>query len=133
LIPAGKTSNKLVGRWSLEAYENFQPSGSSILMTEGQSGSLEYTSDGVVHVSIRRDEKLLKSLGLSSRLANIQYRGRYEVNESNHSVFHHIEEANEPGRAGKTLIREYLLLGDRLEIVGIGQTGKVKLTWARVR
>lgn len=128
-----KTSNALVGRWSLETYENFQPTGSSILITEAQSGSLEYTQDGRVLVSIRRDERHLKFLGLSTQLGEIEYRGKYEVDESIHTIYHHLEETNDPGRVGKTLIRQYRLTGDRLEITGRGLEGKVKLSWTRVR
>ncbi|MGZ3796511.1 MAG: lipocalin-like domain-containing protein [Pseudobdellovibrionaceae bacterium] len=127
-----RNQNSLIGKWSLKAYENFQLSGSSILITEGQSGSLEYTIDGRVRLSIRRDQHQLNSLGLNSRLANIEYFGRYEVDEATQSVFHHIEEANDPTRIGKTLLRNYHFNNDQLEIVGTGFDGRVKLTWSRV-
>lgn len=133
MILSENTSNALAGRWSLETYENFQSPGHSILISEGQSGYLEYSQDGRVAVSIRRDEMQLKSLELGKHLGEIEYRGRYEVDESNHTVYHHIEKANDPTRIGKTLTRKYLLTGDHLEITGTGLEGRVKLTWARIR
>lgn len=125
------TINPLIGIWKLIAYENFQASGDSILITDGQQGLLEYTKDGKVRLSIQRGKDKLKSLGLDSRYANIRYSGRYEIDAISGVVFHHIKEANESGRVGKTLTRHYLLTDNYLEITGIGLDGKVKLTWAR--
>ncbi len=132
-MPSEETSNLLIGYWSLASYENFLSSGTSVLISEGQQGSLEYTKDGTVRVSIQRDGKQLKALGLSSRLENIQYEGRYEIDVANHSILHRIEKCNEPERVGKVMVRQYALLGDRLEIIGVGLDGKVTLTWTRVR
>lgn len=55
------TLELLIGKWSLEVYENSQSSGASILIHEGQSGLLEYTKDGKVCLSIQRDQEKLKT------------------------------------------------------------------------
>ncbi|MGZ3768515.1 MAG: lipocalin-like domain-containing protein [Bdellovibrio sp.] len=133
MFDSSDTLNKLIGQWSLVKYENFQPSSSSILITEGQSGFLEYSSTGKVRLSIRRNENQLNSLGLNSKLGSIDYFGNYEVDESSQTVFHHIEKSNDPTRIGKTLTRNYKFKDDQLEIVGMGFDGKVKLTWIKVK
>lgn len=120
----------LIGKWKLVAYEHTKPTGERVVVTEGQAGTLLYTVDGQVRVSIQRDSEKLRALSLPTDLGDIKYSGRFEVIEATQTVLHHLQEAN-TGREGQTLTRQFSLKGDRLELSGVGLHGLAKLTWQR--
>lgn len=64
------------------------------------------------------------------------YFGTYDVDETNHTVTHHLEGALAAGDVGMSLVRQFQLLGDKLVIVvrtNSPQGTQIRtLTWERV-
>lgn len=112
----------LIGRWVLISYENFHSSGTNILIKEGQEGSLEYTENREVHVSIKRESSIIQKLGLSNQYCHIQYSGQYEINLMDQTVTHHIFESNNGERVGKKVVRNFKIKNDLLEVSGAPPT-----------
>lgn len=100
-------------------------------MTDGQKGSLEYREDGRMRLIIDRDPDQLKALGLSPRLSHLHYSGRYSIDEAKSIIYHQIEEADQTDRIGKTLVRQFRLKENHLEISGMGIEAMVKLVWKK--
>ena len=65
------------------------------------------------------------------------YFGTYIIDETNHTVTHHLEGALAAADVGKNLVREFQVSGDKLTIVVRTNSQKGKqirtLTWERVR
>ena len=65
------------------------------------------------------------------------YFGTYTIDETKHSVTHHLEGALSAADVGKNLVREFHVSGDKLTIIVRTNSTKEKqirtLTWARVR
>jgi hypothetical protein len=65
------------------------------------------------------------------------YFGTYTVDETNHTVTHHLEGALAAADVGRNLIRQFQVSGDKLTIVARTNSPKERqirtLTWERVR
>jgi hypothetical protein len=65
------------------------------------------------------------------------YFGTYIIDETSHTVTHHLEGALAAADVGKNLVREFQVSGDRLTIIVRTSSPKEKqirtLTWERVR
>ena len=65
------------------------------------------------------------------------YFGTYTIDETNHTVTHHLEGALAAADVGRNLIRQFQVSGDKLTIVVRTSSAKEKqirtLTWERVR
>jgi Lipocalin-like domain len=65
------------------------------------------------------------------------YFGTYSIDETNHTVIHHLEGALASADMGKSLMRNFEVSGDKLTIVVRTNSQKGKqvrtLTWERVR
>jgi Lipocalin-like domain len=65
------------------------------------------------------------------------YFGTYTIDETSHTVTHHLEGALAAADVGKNLVREFQVSGDRLAIIVRTNSPKEKqirtLTWERVR
>jgi hypothetical protein len=65
------------------------------------------------------------------------YFGTYTIDETNHTVTHHLEGALASADVGRNLVREFQVSGDKLTIVVRTSSPKGRqirtLTWERVR
>jgi Lipocalin-like domain len=65
------------------------------------------------------------------------YFGTYAIDETNHTVTHHLEGALAAADVGKSLVRNFQVSGEKLTIVVRTSSPKEKqirtLTWERVR
>jgi hypothetical protein len=65
------------------------------------------------------------------------YFGTYTIDETNHTVTHHVEGALAAADVGKSLVRNFQVSGEKLTIVVRTSSPKEKqirtLTWERVR
>lgn len=108
--PLNKTKGiDIIGRWSLVSYSTENLDGQLITITERQMGSLEYTVDGKVELSIDRDLEMLAELRVDPSAAKIFYSGRFEVDNESQQVKHFVETSNIQDRVGTVLNRTFEL------------------------
>jgi lipocalin-like protein len=110
-------------------------------------GYLMYDSSGHMAVQVmRRDRPLAIDCATSSFAPsdNSQsvngydaYFGRYTIDETSHTVTHHLEGALAAADVGKNLVRKFQVSGDKLTIIVRTNSPKQRqvrtLTWERVR
>lgn len=123
---------KLIGRWTLESFENLASDGTKTIVTQGQSGVLEYSPDGKMAVIIRRDPDLLLRLGVKISLEDIEYSGTFSFDENTHTIIHHVSSSKILQFVGKDLKRQCELTSERLTLSGIGKDGLAKLIWRKL-
>ena len=118
-------SPDLVGVWRLVSLREARDGGAegdSADFGPAPKGTIVYTASGHVSVSFmdpRRRPWLSEAEPTDPELAAAArgygtYAGRWEVNEEEGSVLHHVETALIPNRVGTTLIRNFVLDGNRL-------------------
>lgn len=105
-------------------------------------GVLIYSADGFMSVNIMPkgrhwDTETATIAELRETISNgTGYAGRFEVDESAHTVTHIPFVSMEPGYEQKRLLRSYAFKGDDLELSGTfeyqGKTIRFTLTWARM-
>lgn len=143
LFAAGDRS-RLQGVWRFQGEVDTLADGSPAPVGSGAAdydGLLVYTADGFMSVNI-----MPKGRSWSTDTATIAelrdtvsngtgYAGRFEVDESAHTVTHIPSVSLEPFYENKRLVRSYAFKGDLLELSGTfeyqGQTVHFALTWAR--
>jgi hypothetical protein len=126
VMPSGRSGKtRFVGVWRLvslrEAWDD-GPAGDSSDFGPSPAGTIVYTASGHVSVSFmdpRRPRWASETDPTDADLAAAArgysgYAGRYEVDEGERCVLHHVETALIPNRVGATLKRFYSFEGDRL-------------------
>jgi hypothetical protein len=142
---------QLVGTWKLISRAVKLEDGTAVQdqgLGSAPKGYLMYDSSGHMAVQLMRaDRPLAIDCGTSSSAASDNspqilsgyeaYFGTYTVDETNHTVTHHLEGALTPADVGRNLVRQFQISGDQLTIVVRTSLPKEKqirtLTWERVR
>jgi hypothetical protein len=135
--------DKFIGTWRLvkctetkSKEDVFYPWGADAV------GYIIYTAEGVMAVQIMRQQRKLFS-GNDIRQAAAQdgqelikdynaYFGRFEVNEINQTVIHHIEGHLFPNLIGKDNIRNYRFYDNRLSLTTVGGNVSRELLWEKL-
>jgi hypothetical protein len=142
-------SGQLVGTWRLISRVVKLEDGTVIRdpgLGKTPSGYLIYDSSGHMAGQLMRpDRPTAIDCGTSTAAPsdNSQsvngydaYFGTYTIDETNHTVTHHLEGALAAADVGKNLVREFQLSGDKLTIIVRTTSPKEKqirtLTWERV-
>ena len=110
---ASDVRSQLIGAWRLVWDEDMDASGKMVRLNE--TGIIMYTNDGHMAVQIR-------TLGSQSSQDPVRYEkdgyegyyGTFTVNEKDHSVTHHVENALVQSLIGKDLTRVYEFSGKQL-------------------
>ena len=145
------TGRQLVGTWRLISRVVRLEDGTAVQdpgLGTTPTGYLIYDSSGHMAVQLMRlDRPTAIDCGTSgpaspdnsSQSVNgyDAYFGTYTVDETNHTVTHHLEGALTAADVGKSLVRDFQVSGDKLTIVVRTNSPKEKqirtLTWERVR
>jgi hypothetical protein len=149
---AGSLKHQLVGAWRLISVETVRPSGEIIYPFYGPhpQGLLMYDSSGWMSVQIVSDPKPtapttssreeFNKAPQSEKAAAIDgyyaYFGTWTVDESGHSVTHHIRNSLLPGERDQNGVRAVSLEGQRLTLIArtheMGEDHQRRLIWERV-
>ena len=126
--PSKSAHDRLIGAWRLVSLGE---TGADGKFTEGPGlkGMLVYTRDGHVSVQIMYPEaqsKLTNDYVLNGYEASF---GRYDVDESAHTLTHHVEASITHSLVGKDLTRAYQLSGTRLVIRSTRADEHWSVTW----
>ena len=141
---------QLVGTWRLISRVVTLEDGTAVQdpgLGKTPTGYLIYDSSGHMAVQLMRlDRPTAIDCGTSSPAPsdNSQsvnrydaYFDRYTIDETSHTVTHHLEGALAAADMGKNLVRGFQVSGDKLTIIARTNTTKEKqirtLTWVRVR
>jgi hypothetical protein len=144
------SEGQLVGTWRLISRVVTLEDGTAVQdpgLGKTPTGYLIYDSSGHMVVQLMRlDRPMAIDCGTSSPAPsdNSQtvngydaYFGRYTIDETSHTVTHHLEGALAAADVGKNLVREFQVSGDKLTIIVRTNSPKEKqirtLTWERVR
>jgi hypothetical protein len=142
-------AGQLVGAWRLISRVVRLEDGTAVQdpsLGKTPLGYLIYDSSGHVAGQLMRlDRSMAIDCGASGPASseNSQsvngydaYFGTYTIDETSHTVTHHLEGALAAADVGKTLVREFHLSGDKLTIIVRTNSPKEKqirtLTWQRV-
>ena len=143
------SGGELVGTWRLISRVVTSEDGAPVQdpgLGATPTGYLIYDSSGHMSAQIMRlDRPAAIDCGTSdaSPRDNSQsvngydaYFGKYSIDETNHTVTHHLEGALAAADVGKSLVRHFQVSGDKLTIVVRTNSPKEKqirtLTWERV-
>ena len=144
------SGEQLVGTWRLISRVVTLEDGSAVVdpgLGKTPIGYLMYDSSGhVAAQGMRRNRPMTIDCGTSDPAPsnNSQsvngydaYFGTYTIDETSHTVTHHLEGALAAADVGKNLVREFHVSGDKLTIIVRTTSPKEKqsrtLTWERVR
>lgn len=134
---------KFVGVWTLLSSVTTTADGKvSNHYGDKPSGRITYDSSGRMSALLMgADRKKVSSLHLrnateSESKAVLQsftaYYGRFDVNEANKTVIHHVDASLDPNWVGTDLVRSYEFEGDKLILTAASPTGaKTRLVWQR--
>lgn len=140
-------ARQLVGRWKLVSLDAVRPSG-EVIREWGQNptGYLNYDATGFVSVQFMRDSRRAtqtRELTPDERREAFEsyyaYYGKFDVDEQEGSVTHHVQGSLRPYEVGADLKRFFKLSGDRLDLstppqqLESGERRVYRLTWERVR
>ncbi|HYL02659.1 MAG TPA: lipocalin-like domain-containing protein [Steroidobacteraceae bacterium] len=147
--PASSVRQQFLGTWKLLSYVGEEvPAGARAdVMGPAPSGYISYGGDGRMMVIIVGTGRKKPAAAvatpaeaqalLSSMLA---YAGTYTIDESAHTVTHHIDVSWDETRTGESHVRTYRLAGDRLTLTtrpsrdpATGRQTVRTVTWERVR
>jgi len=145
--PRGGVARLLVGRWTLVALEAVRPNGEVVReWGPNPTGYLSYDASGFVSVQFMRDPRAAKpsrELTPDERRDAFEsyyaYYGRFEVDDKEGSVTHHIQGSLRPYEVGTDLKRYFKLSGDRLDLstppqqLETGEPRVYRVSWKRVR
>lgn len=140
----------LVGTWKLVSRVVTSEDGAAVQdpgLGKAPSGYLIYDSSGHMAAQLMRlDRPMAIDCGTpgpapsqNSQSVNgfDAYFGTYTIDETKHTVTHHLEGALVAADVGKNLVREFQVSGDKLTIIVRTNSPKEKqirtLTWGRVR
>jgi len=144
------SAGHLVGTWRLVSRVVTLEDGTAVQdagLGKTPSGYLIYDSSGHVAAQLMRpDRRMAINCGTpdpapsqNSQSVNgyDAYFGTYAIDETKHTVTHHLEGALSAADVGKNLVREFQISGDKLTIIVRTNSPKEKqirtLTWERVR
>lgn len=130
----------IVGAWRLVSFETHEPDGSvTYPYGERPAGLLMYDATGRMSAQVmRRDRRLLTSNDLEMVAPEdlkiaiegfTAFFGRYEVDEKERVITHHVEGHLLPNSVGKSLRRNFELSSDRLILM---PTPTRRVTWERI-
>lgn len=149
--PPSHAPSSLLGVWQIVNVESsVRPNGefSTEWMGKAPKGTIIYDESGMMSVQLMRDPRsATKSSDLvqatdaeKASLFNSYYAyfGRYEVDEKNHTVTHHIQGSLQPGEVGVDYKRTYEIVGDSLTLttetfLEEGEKRFNRLKWKRVK
>ncbi|MFO7320245.1 MAG: lipocalin-like domain-containing protein [Chloroflexota bacterium] len=132
-------SSPLVGTWFLVAQYSLSSDGARLNSRgENPAGILMYDNDGNMSVQLMRtDERAAEYTDLSDLRTAMEgyhaYFGRYEVDEAQKLVRHHVTGSAYPDYRGTTQIRYYELEGNTLTLRGEADTTRPArvMVWQR--
>ena len=142
----GGVARQLVGRWKLVSLEAVRPNGEVVReWGPNPTGYLSYDASGFVSVQFMRDPRAAKQsreLTPDERREAFEsyyaYYGRFEVDEKDGSVTHHIQGSLRPYEVGTDLKRFFKLSGGRLDLstppqqLETGEPRVYRVSWERV-
>ncbi len=147
LSPGRGVARQLVGRWKLISLEAVRPNGEVVReWGPNPTGYLSYDATGFVSVQFMRDPRAAKQSRELTPEARREafdsyyaYYGRFEVDDKEGFVTHHIQGSLRPYEVGTDLKRFFTLSGDRLDLstppqqLETGEPRVYRLRWKRVR
>lgn len=138
---------RLIGSWELISFVASADDQRSHPYGLHPSGLLVYTADDWITVHVMGQERPHIASGDMQRASEAElraafnqyaaYYGRYEVDEAQQMVHHHIKGSLFPNWVGQVQRRRYVIDGDRLELSAPpllldGRTVSAVFTWRRV-
>jgi len=142
------SENRIVGTWKLVSFESTRADAvSAFLFGADAMGMIMYDANG--HMAVQIMQQARPSFAQADLRAGtpeeikaafegyLAYFGRYEINEAEGFVIHHVEGSLFPNWVGADQKRFYVLSGDRLVLTTPpqqtgGVTGTSTLVWERV-
>lgn len=125
---AGNAGEKLIGAWHLVSMEEPGPDGTFQHVTD-RKGQLVYTRDGHVSVQIMyppSEASVSNDYVLNGYEASF---GSYDVNETAHTITHHVQASITRGLVGKSLTRVFQLSEGHLIIKPVRPDEHWSVTW----
>jgi hypothetical protein len=126
---AGSDRDKLIGAWHLVSLDDQQPGGKVDHVTDVK-GMLVYTLDGHMSVQLMYPKS---QATLSNDYVKDGYEasfGSYDVNETKHTLTHHLQGSVTEAIVGKDLPRSYRISDGRLVIQSTRPDEHWSATWA---
>ena len=134
---------KLVGNWTLLSYVTEHPDGTLGKPYGDAVGRLSYDEHGHMAGQVMRPGRLAVTPGQwtaqdvrSAYAGYIAYFGRYEVNETQDTVVHHVHGALNPGWVGGHQVRRMRFEGELLvlstDVLKGGTMVRHTLTWRKL-
>jgi hypothetical protein len=134
---------KLVGNWTLLSYVTEHPDGTLGKPYGDAVGRLSYDEHGHMAGQVMRPGRLAVTPGQwtaqdvrSAYAGYIAYFGRYEVNETQDTVVHHVHGALNPGWVGGHQVRRMRFEGELLvlstDVLKGGAMVRHTLTWKKL-
>lgn len=128
---------RLVGTWRLVSAEDIAQDGSvTYPFGRAATGVLTYDVAGTMTAQLMRKDRVkwaaFEDASPEPLLSYVAYFGTFEVNESTHTITHHIRGHLDPARIGKDNLRRYELAGDRLTLIELERPVR-HVTWERTR
>ena len=116
-------TTKIVGLWSIQQFVIISAESKEINWAEKITGTLLYTENGFMTVSIN---------GYCNNINKILfYSGWYALKREN-IIEHKVINALDPSRIGQILIREVALNDNVLTMIAYGDYGIAKLIWKKL-
>ena len=124
--------DQILGAWALASFEIETPSGTRRSWGQNAHGLLIYDKTGRMSVSINRDADAATEDKFERIFDSILfYSGRFEVKAT--EIFHTVENASNPERIGKKLVRSAALSGNELTLSSPKEDfGTAHLKWRKL-
>lgn len=124
--------NQIAGTWALESFEIEDQHGFRKSWGKNSRGLLIYTHDGHMSVSINRAVETNSEIEAQNIYDSILfYSGTYATEDN--TITHHVTQASNPQRIGRTLIRFAKHDGDKLILTSPKEPfGTAHLTWRKI-
>lgn len=125
------STREVAGTYRLLSFEIHQKDGIVRQWSAQVHGTLIYSAEGTMAVSINGDRRAASNHPAEGLLASIlSYAGTYSV--ENGVIRHQVTEASDPERIGKEMVRDARWVSnDELELAGSGDFGRAVLIWKR--
>ena len=126
--PPGSERERLIGAWHLVSLGEVGPDG-KLSSVAGLKGTLIYTRDGHMSVQIMYPEsaaELTNDYVLNGYEASF---GSYDLDETAHTVTHHVQGSITHDLVGQSLTRRYQLSGRRLTIRSVRADERWMVVW----
>jgi hypothetical protein len=131
----GSPANPLVGSWHIVWMDNQDASGKTIRRTDRQ-GQLIYTPDGHMSVQVMYPQGEAQEPEGPVQYASGGYEasyGRYDIDQTHHTVTHHVQAAMMHALVGRDLPRFYSFADGRLTLRSTDPKEHWSVTWERDR